>query len=465
MIIDPKDQKKPLLHYFLKGEFLKRIFDNTATAVGLVNSFFIIHTLSVFQFGLYQLVLAFVNLLDNFNLEFIDSVVTVDVRRYLNVGKLAAAKRLFLDNAYLKMPLAVLSALAVFAGARVISGFYGADIALFIQISGLLLITGAIQAVETIFLKSILSYSFWSFPAVREISKLAIIVGFLMFGHLTILQVIIAHVSAEAASVLVVGIYALVKYFQSFGKVIAQKEHLIGGLFRGYGKWATIRFLAAKVSKSTAPFFIKFFINTEAVGFYSLAVNLITFVQNIMPLDGLAPIMGLKADNKDQLGFIFQRAVKYTFWLGGILTIFGWIAVPPVLVFLFPKYLPAIPLFRIMLLAMPIYGFYKILKNTLTVLREYRILTMRIINETLMTPLSSVVFLPLFGILGAGVVYVVVYLERVWFFYSRLFRAYPELRIKFRSFIKFDKVDRELTRKLISRVMFWRSAPPNVPNL
>lgn len=465
MIIDPKDQKKPLLHYFLKGEFLKRFYDNTAMAVGLVNSYFIIHTLSVFQFGLYQLVLAFVNLLDNFNLEFIDSVVTVDIRRYLNVQKLAAAKRLFLDNTYLKIPVAILSALVVFWGAHIISGFYGADISLFIQISGLLLITGAIQAVETIFLKSVLSYSFWSFPAVREVSKLAMIIGFLVFGHLTILGVIIAHVCAEAASVLVVGSYALVKYLKAFGRVKAQKEHLIGGLFRGYGKWATIRYLTSKVSKNTAPFFIKFFINTEAVGFYSLAINLLTFIQNVMPLDGLAPIMGLKVDAKEQLGFIFQRTIKYTFWLGAALTVFGWIAVPPVVVFLFPKYTPAIPIFRLMLLAMPAYGFYKILKNTLTVLREYRILTMRIINETVVTPLGSVIFLPIFGILGAGIVYVMVYVERVWFFYSRLFRAHPEFRIKFRSFIKFDKVDRELTKKLISRAMFWRSASPDIPNL
>lgn len=465
MIINPKDQKRSLLHYFFKGEVLKRVFDNTATGVGLLNSYFIIHTLSIFHFGLYQLVLAFVNLLDNFNLEFIDGAVTVDVRRYLNVQKPEAAKRLFLDNVYLKIPVALLSVAAVFFGAKIISGFYGEDIGLFIQISSLLLVTGAIQAIESIFLKSIMSYSFWSFPAIREISKLAIIGAFLFFGQLTILSVIIAHVAAEAISVIVVGFYALGKYLKSFGRVQALKGHLIAGLFRGYGKWATIRYLAAKVSKNTTPFFIKLFVNTEAVGLYSLANNLIVFVQNIMPIDGLSPILGLKADAKDQLGFIFQRAVKYTFWLGVLLSIGGFFFVPPVIAFLFPEYVSAMPLFRIMILAMPVYGFYKILKSMLTVLREYRILTIRIINETFIAPLGLMIFLPIFGILGSGLVFITVYLERVWFFYSRLSRSYPEFKIRLRNFVKFDRTDRDFLKRLISRVMFWRAVPPNIPNL
>lgn len=465
MIIDPKDQKKSLLHYFFKGEFLKRFYDTTAMGVGLVNSYFIIHTLSVFHFGLYQLVLAFVNLLDNFNLEFLDSIVTVDMRRYLNVGKAGAAKRIFLDNLLLKIPVMVISVLVIFFGAKIISGFYGEDIALFVQMSSLLLVTGAIQAVESIFLKSVMSYAFWSFGAIREAVKLVIIIGFLWFGQLSILQVIIAHVSAEAISVLAVGLFVVVKKYRiAFGRVVAQPGHLIGGLFRGYGKWAIIRYGASKFSKNTTPFFIKFFVNTEAVGFYSVAVNLITYIQNFFPLDGLAPILGLKADAKNQLGFIFQRSIKYTLWLGTILAIIGFVAVPPVLVFLFPQYLPAVPLFRIMLLAMPFYGFYKILKSTLTVLREYKILTMRIINETLMIPLGSVIFLPIFGVLGAGIVYAVVYLERVWFFYSRLFKVHPEFRMKFRNFIKFDRADRDFLKKIIGRVIFWRSAPSNTPN-
>ncbi len=466
MIVDLKDQKNPLFHYFAKSEFLKKFFDNIAMVFGLVNSYFIIHTLSVFQFGSYQLVLAFINLLDNFNLEFVDGVVIVEMRRYFNVKNPAAAKRLFLDSAMIKIPIALLSALIIFLGAHIISGFYGEDIALFIKISGLLLITGAIQALETMFLKSVISFAHWSLGAIREVAKLAFIIVFLLSNQFTILQVIIAHVSAEAISVLALGLLLVVrKYWIVFGKVAPQADHLIGKVFSGYGKWAAIRYGASKISKNTAPFFIKFFVNTEAVGFYSLAVNLITFIQNAVPLDGLSPIFMLKADAKEELGFIFQRTVKYSFWLGVLLTIVGLVAVPPVVVFLFPKYAPALPLFRLMLLAMPIYGFYKILKALLSVLREYRILTMRIINETLMTPLGSVILLPIFGILGAGLVYTFVYIERVYYFYTSLVKARPEFKMKFKNFIKFDRADRDFLRKMIARIFFWRSSPPEAPNL
>ncbi|TSC83074.1 MAG: hypothetical protein G01um101419_274 [Parcubacteria group bacterium Gr01-1014_19] len=458
MIIDESDRKHSFLHYFLKGEATKRVFDGISTAVGLVNSYFIISNLSVFHFGLYQLMLSLVSILDNFNLDVIDGVVQIDMRRSFNVGNRSAAKRLYWDYAKIKLGISVVFATAVFFGSSLISKYYGEDLGLFIRISSFLLIFRALQSLETMLLKSLLTFSYWSYPAIRESAKLLFVLGFLFFsGQFTITQVITAHVIADGVAVVVMTLTLFInKYRKAFMGVVMESKSLVWGVVSTYGKWAMLRYLFSKVSKNSTPWLIKYFINTEAVAFYALAVNLIAFIENFFPMDGLAQILAFKADNLGQISSIFKRAVKYAFWLGVIFMIGGAVVAAPVVVFIFPKYGPAMPVFYVMLLALPVFGLYKILKSTLTVLREQKILTMRVFNEAVLIPATLVIFLPFFRLVGAGFTYALLYLERSWFFYSQLVKKYPDFKIKPWQFLRFDRADRDLLERVIADP--WRKA-------
>lgn len=462
MIIDPKEIKKPLSHYFLKGEALSRFYSLATTGVGLVNSFFIITYLSVFHFGLYQLLLAFIGILGSFNVGLLDSIVGVDIRRYLNVGKLDFAKRLFLENAAVKIAFAILLTVTVFLGANLIADYYGEDIALFIKIAGALILIRALETVEATFLKSVFSFAHWSFPAIREIVKLILILSFIFFHRFTILEVMIAHVSSEAASLLFITLYVFAgKYRKAFGAVKAVKEILLLNIVKVYGKWTFLRYGFSKISKNLMPWFIKFFVNTEAVAFYSLALNIVAFIENLLPLSGLGPIFLLKADRKDELAFIFRSSAKYTVWAGLAALVVAFLLVPPAVAFIFPKYTPAIPLFNIMILAMPVYGLYKVLKSILSVLREHQLLAMRILNEILVIFFGSLILLPIFGVLGAGMVYVATYLERVWFFYSRMIKKYPDFKFKIKNLFKFSEEDKDLMRRIIRQSLSLFFKPQN----
>lgn len=453
MIINSSDQQHSLLHYFLKGEFLRRFFDTLATSLGMINSYFIISNLSVFHFGLYQLVLSSVAIIDSFSLDVIDGVVSVDVRRYLNQNLRSAAKKLYLSYAKLKLGIAVLAAGGMFFLSDVIARSYGEDIGLFLKIASLLLIFRALQSLESMLLKVTMNFSYWSYPAIREAAKLIFVVTFLVWGgHFSMIQVITAHVLADGVAILFLTIFLFWRnFFRTFGGVASQQGALLWGIIRSYGHWAIMRYAFSRISKNVTPWFIKFFVNTEAVAFYSLAINLIAFVENLFPLDGLSPILALKADNRGQISFIFKRSIKYAFWLGVALMVGSFVLVPPLVVFIFPRYQPAMPIFYVMLLALPVFGFYKILKATLTVLREQKILTMRVFNEAVIIPSTLAIFLPIFGILGSGVVYFLTYMERVWFFYSRLIKNYPEFRVRLRSFMKFDEYDRDILSRTFKK--------------
>ena len=106
-----------------------------------------------------------------------------------------------------------------------------------------------------------------------------------------------------------------------------------------------------------------------------------------------------------------------------------------------------------MLLALPLYGVYDILKSVLSVLREYKILTMRIVNEALIVPVCSFLFLPFFGVIGSGIVYVFVYLERSVFFYSRLVKNNPEFKVRIIDVFKFNSEDKDFVLKIINQFL------------
>jgi len=454
MIIDPKDQKKALFHYFFKGEMIKRFYDVSANAIGLINSFLVITYLSVFQFGLYQLLLAFIAILESLNTGLFDSIVGVDIRRYFNVGKINFAKRLFLENAVFKIVTSIILTAVVFFGADIIAQFYGEDVTLFLKIVSFLLIIRSIQALETTLFKATLTFSHWSRPAIRELSKLLLILGFLVFSKLTIFNVITAYVVAEVISLAVLTLFAFIKiYRKAFGITPAHNNNLLIDLIRNSGKWALVRYGFAKATKNTMPWFIKFFINTEAVAFYSMAVNIFSLIESLMPMQGLAEIFALKVDSKSEVSFIFKRALKYSLWLGVLFLLGSAILVPPVIALIFPKYSPAIPIFLVIMFSMPLYGVYKMLKILLSTLREHKILALRLINEALIFPIGSVIFLPTLGVVGVGFIYIAAYLERVWFFYRSLIAKYPEFKIKAKNLVEFETTDKEFFVK-VARQLF-----------
>lgn len=444
-----QDKPKRLSYYFLKNETTRRFYETSATVLGLINSFFIISYLSVFNFGMYQLMLSFIAILEGFSAGFFNDVVVIEIRRYINLGKISWAKRLFWEHAVLKSVLALVLVVAVFFGSDLASRFYGDNTALFLKIASVLLIIHTLQSLQNTLLKPIMVFSYWAYPMIIELVKLVLIVGLVVFYNLTIVSVITVHVAAEIAALGIMTFSSFIGAYRNFfGTIKSYSNRLLVNILKTHGKWIFLRYGFAKITKNTTPWFIKFFVNVEAVAFYSLAVNLVSMIEKLMPMQGFGDVMILKIGKKDEVAFLFKRAVKYLIWIGVIFSLGALISVPPIISFIFPKYTPALGVFTIMLTALPLYGVYKILKTTLSILREYRTLAMRLANEVLIFPLGSVIFLPVLGLAGAGVVYVIAYLERVWFFYGQLIKKYPEFKIKAVSLVKFDNSDKELIWKV-----------------
>ncbi len=440
-------QNKPLLPFFIRGEVSQRIFNLLSTGIGFVNSFFIITYLSVFNFGLYQLILAFIGVLGAFDLDLFDGVIAVEMRRYFNTEKPSSVRKLFKESLFIRTGIAIIITAIVFLSSGFITKLYGSDISVLIRIASLLLVIKAVQSVEEVFLQSIVSFSYFGLSVIRELVKLIFIVSLIFLHKFTILGVISVHVITE---VIAVSFFSLFFFIRKYREVFAGVEplkgvespgYLVKDVVQGYGKTFGIRYTMSRVLKSVAPWAVKFFINTEAVAYYVLAVNIISFANDLIPMTGYQSIMAIKADNLAEISRVTKKAIKYSVWVG-ILFLLGAIFVVPELVLkIFPKYGPALPTFEVMALALPLFGAFKILKSTLFILKEQKILTQRLVNELIITLVGYIILLPTLGVIGTGVVHVLVYLERVSFMYIKLKKQYSQFAIKARELFTFDRND------------------------
>jgi len=452
MIVDQKDQKRPLSHYLFHAEAAKRISDVLVKGLSLVNSYFIISSLSVFYFGFYQLILSFISILRSLSVKFFDGLVTLDMRRYFNVRRPDLAKRLFQENAYFKIGIGVVMTTMVFLGADMIAKFYGEDVSTLIKWAGILLLVNSIQSLTGIFLQSVVSFSQQSLSVVREFLKLALIIFFLLTGQFSILNVIIAHVVGETAATVLFTVFVFFKkYQQAFQGIKAASDKLMIPMVKTHGPRLFVIFGLKEILQDATPWLVKFFVSTEAVALYALAVNLTAFIQDFMPLAGIKPILALKADNKEELRFIFARSVKYTLWLGIIFMIGGILLVPPILTSIFPKYAPAVPVFIAMAFSLPLYGVVKVIHVTLASLREFKILAMRLVNEAAILFVGSAILLPAIGVIGIGLVYLIRLIERTWFLYSQLVKRYPDFKIKILRLFRIDATDRKFFAQILKR--------------
>ena len=444
MIVDAKDQKKPLSHYIFKAEVAKRFFDTLDKGISLINSYFIISSLSVFSFGLYQLVLSFVSIVRGLGINFFDGLVAIEMRRYLNVKRLDQAIRLFKENAYLKFLLSSVFTVVAFFGSDIVAGWYGRDIGLLIKWASALFLLGSVQSLTSIFLQSVVSFSQQGFNAIREITKLGILIYLVFTGRIGIAEVIAAHVIADTlATILFTGLVVVKKFRQAFALVIPAPEALMLPMVKKEGLRIFTVFGLKEVLQNATPWLVKVLTNTEGVALYALSVNLIGYMQDYMPFTAIKSMLALKADNQQELQFVFARAVKYTFWIGFAFLLAGAVAVPPLVTLLFPAYAPAMPVFYAMLAVLPLYGVVKATHATLAVLREYKVLAMRLVNEVAILFIGSVLLLPVFGVVGIGIVYFLRHLERTWFLYTQLVRRYPDFKIKLWRLFRIDATDRK----------------------
>lgn len=431
---------------FVRLNLLGRLWGSAQTFVGFASSFITLTALSLHEFGLYQLVLAALALTNIFSVDFFDDVVQNDISRALADNQKGTAKRLFQEFAFLKIGLCLLLASALFLGADLVAKMYDTSIGSYIRIASFLVVIRAVRSVGQIFLASIVSLRAQGAGVIEEISKLSLISAFFFFSALSVEKVLAATIVGASVTLA----YVFIPFLREYRAVLGGHKAVYGFLFKGvvksYGMWILLRSAIKKVYTPIKPWLIVTFLNAEAVALYTFAANMVTMVKEYFPTAS-SSLLAWEVQNTSRLKYIFNRGIKYSILYGLLLAGASFLFVPLVVSVLFPKYLPAIPLFLIFVISIPFHGIQTLEAALLTAFREQKMLTARLFMEVVIGSVSFIVLVPFVGILAAAISSVVAIIWRTWFLYIQLIRKYPELRPDVKIIFRFDGEDRLILKR------------------
>ncbi len=415
--------------------------------VSLTTIFIMLRTLSVYEYGVAELAIAAVGFLSIFQLPGLTSVVVADIGVEKGRGNISLAKGLFWSYVRLASLMALLATAILFFGAEAIATFYPEHIASYFRI---LAWSFPLSVVGTSF-GALFSVTFRYFEQslstlLQESIKLVVIVvGFTVF-QLKVEAVLYGMVLSQAFTFLLLLVFAI-RAYQSLGHESASHVSLLRTIYE-HGKWSIFSTYVGSLGNNVRTYLVKLFLGTEAVALLSVALGLVGHTSALFPIGSVvAPIIPQYISDKERFLRIITKAVKYQVIGYGALAVVAAVLFPPIIVWLFPKYEAAIPLYRFMLIGLLPMGVMSIFTAVFFAFRMQRNLFFAVVVKvfylTTFTAIGALTFyLP--GIALAHVCTMYLYaFER----YRRVRVLIPSYRLRRVEFFTYDELDRVILDK------------------
>src|SRR3989344_497720 len=148
------EEKRPFFKSFVAGELSFGFWNILSKTLSLAGSLFILANLSLYEFGVYQLVLAFYGFIGGLLMKILNDVIVNDFIRFRASGEESKARKLIYEFFFIKMTLASVLTICLFFGARVFSGIYDAQVADFFRIVSFLFIADGLYTLIKMILES-----------------------------------------------------------------------------------------------------------------------------------------------------------------------------------------------------------------------------------------------------------------------------------------------------------------------
>src|SRR3989344_1942384 len=277
-----KEGEQSFIKKYLSGEAHFGFWDSISKVIGLLNTFFIVSTLTFYQYGVFQLLLSIYAIFSNF-LSFGSGAVNNDILRSIGEGNESKAKRLFFEYAGLRIIAGFVLAAILTSSPNILTKWYTGDVLVFIYLLVILLLLELGYSIS----KSLLSFRLnfglvASRSTIYKVAQAVLLSYFFFFRHLGVREVLISMITGSAVSLATV-IWPVVKSYGKWRGVSMGKGSLLPRVFLTYGKWEILENFFAKISTNLQPWAIKLFISTEAVAIYSIASTMVSTVVGFFP--------------------------------------------------------------------------------------------------------------------------------------------------------------------------------------
>ena len=427
---------------FVHGELHLGFWSFVKKGTGALNSFFVLSSLSLYQFGSYQLLLSLYGILSDIFQDLFGEVMVNDLARFIGEGREDKAKRLFFEYASFRTVMAVIPCAGLFFAAPFLSFRYGSDTVNTIRILSFLFLADAGVALATLVLNLRLQFKILAPRATfQKLLQFLALGSFYVFSHLGVREIFLSQIIGTAGTVLIL-LPVVIVNFAPWRRVKAFSSPLIFRIIRSYGKWEIPDILLNDFTGKVRPWLIKLFLSTEAVGIFSVANTFISALKDLIPTRTAGVLVPRRAKDPAALERFYRLGTKYYVWFGAALALAAAGGVPVVVHMLFPKFTSALPVFYVMLVVVPMFAFVKPMSFFLVAFRRRRFIFLQSAFQNAVWLGLALILLPTAGLLGLGLVEVVASGTNIVARYEYLKRAGLISRFSPRALITFDSEDR-----------------------
>jgi|GEM_PF-1558264 len=441
-----------------EGSFLSRVvsgglwLSSSAFAgrfIGLATTILILRTLSVAEYGTYNLVLAAFGFLASFFISGFDSLVINDLARERGEGRDDRIKRLFLEYGTLKAAIGVALFLVAFFGSWFLSQWYDRSIVVFLHTISFLFLFVALERLLNMLFEMYLKFrAIALFDIVEEGAKLFLFIFFVLYLRQGVMGMVRGYMFSTALTLIVFAPYGAALLRRLLATPASRARMLIP-LVAAHGKWGVASQYLTEAQRSVMPWLVRIFAGVEAVGLYSLAEGVYSQLVSLLPIANLlTPLLPGEVKNKERMRTILTYGIKYGTLLFAAVGLGAFFFVPALLAGFFPRYLPAVPLFRIMLAALLTTAAANLVNTTLYSFREQKTLFVLMLIRLGFLVAATSLLLTMFGIMGAAIGFVLTAIFYVAIRYWSLRRTAPDLEIVISDLFSFREADMRFVMRM-----------------
>src|SRR3989344_2972129 len=433
---------------FFYGETSFALWDIVSKAIGLLNTFFILKSLSLYEYGVFQLLLSGYAFISNFTSP-AGNAVGNDISRLIGERREPEAKKLFWEYNRLRILGGGILCLVAFFGSYLFLFKYDYNFIINLQL------LAVIMMLEILFttLKAVLRLRlFFGQVASRstfyKVAQLIFLSASYFFFNLGTTEVLWSMIAGSLLSSLLLVPVVARAYGPWRGLAMSNQKFLIPKL-KSQGKWEIFSVGFSKSSTYFQPWITKILINTEAVAIFSIAQTMLGTIYSFFPTKTISALVPLKMEDKELIQRVYTIAVKYLVFFGVACGLVALVLSGPVIRQFFEQYTVSLPYFYALLPIIPVTAASLVTSAFLVAHRKQKFLFLeKILKSAIGIPLYFIL-LPLFDIWGlvAQSLIVSVVLFSVMYFYTVKWQV--GIKLELRRILSFGAEDREFVKKFM----------------
>lgn len=391
----------PLFVAAAKGFVAAFTGDILLKVLGLAATFFVLHELSPYEYGQWQLLLSVVTAFASVMVPGIASMLVADISREIGSGQRERANGITIRAASLSVTLGASGALLMFLGAPLVYRVTGIDFTWYIRLLALSVLVMGFKQAYMMVLHAHLHFGYAQIiKSLDRTAYVGLIILFLPVLGWGFTGVVYAYIMSAWVSVLVFAPYMAKLFIDSFRNRDASHARPFWEAAWVRGKWAVSADLTNAGTGSLWPWVVGYFLSIEIVGLISVTMLLLGQVAAFVPVAYvLRSVLPRTAETPERMREWLGKSLKISFWGHLIAGLAAFAACAILFPWRFPEYMPSLALFAALLITLPLRGVTSASGEWFYAARKQR----EFFFVSTMPKLALFVVLPLFlagGVLG-----------------------------------------------------------------